>query len=178
MSWETILAESIRSAIPAALCLLMAWIVFRSMHRQAELKDLRRLRLKAFATYVPMKIAAHERIILFLTRTEIIPLIQRCDPNNKPVELFRAQLVEEIKAEFQHNIVQQLYVSAKSWGLVTSAKEQIISFINQGSASLPPESPAIELAKILITSAPELEPSLIQQAVVSLKQDVSELFNY
>lgn len=176
MNWESILINTTQSAIPAALCLAMAWIVFRSMHRQTELKDIRRLRLKAFATYVPVKIAAHERVMLFLNRIEIIPLIQRNDLNNKSVELLRHQLVEEIKSEFQHNIVQQLYITSRSWRLVMSAKEQIVSFINQAAASLPPEAPAIELAKILLKSTAEIDPPLIQQAIDALKQDIADVF--
>jgi hypothetical protein len=55
-----------------------------------------------------------------------------------------------VRAEFEHNLSQQIYVSRNVWETVKNVKEQELNMTNQIARSLNPDAPARELhARIL-----------------------------
>ena len=59
-------------------------------------------------------------------------------------------LVSAVRAEYDHNISQQIYVTPKTWDTVSTVKDEIIKVINLVSASVPDEATGKELAKTIL----------------------------
>jgi hypothetical protein len=59
-------------------------------------------------------------------------------------------MIRQIKAEYEHNVAQQIYVSSMTWEAVKTLKEQTISVINQVAVQLPPDAPAMDLNKQIL----------------------------
>jgi hypothetical protein len=58
-------------------------------------------------------------------------------------------MVQTIRAEFEHNISQQLYVSHQVWQTINAVKEQEITMLNRVGSSLPMGAPAADLIKAI-----------------------------
>jgi hypothetical protein len=77
-------------------------------------------------------------------------LINRLNQPEFSARAMQQLLVQTIKAEYDHNVSQQVYVSKEAWDAVKNAKEQLISLINRLAAQLPEQATALELNKKLL----------------------------
>ncbi|MBC9915270.1 hypothetical protein [Chitinophaga varians] len=101
-------------------------------------------------TVLPLQLQAYERLALYVDRITPQSLIGRIyQPGLTAVDM-QISMVQSIKAEYEHNITQQIYVSAMTWEAVKTLKEQTISVINQIAMQLPQDAPALELNRQLL----------------------------
>lgn len=98
-----------------------------------------------------LKMQAYERIVLFLERMKADRLLQRLSPVPATSQEMRHLLVQIIQAEYDHNLSQQIYVSAAAWEAASTAKEQTISLINGLAQKLDPAEPAVTFNRSLVT---------------------------
>lgn len=99
---------------------------------------------------LPLQLQAYERIVLFVERISPQSLISRINQPGFSVLDMQIGMVSSIKSEYDHNVSQQIYVTAAAWEAVKTVKEQTISIINQVALKLPPDANAIELNKQLL----------------------------
>ncbi|UYQ94230.1 hypothetical protein MKQ68_03880 [Chitinophaga horti] len=96
---------------------------------------------------LPLQLQAYERIVLYVERITPQSLITRVSQPGLTVSDMQVGLIQTIKAEFEHNISQQIYVSAEAWEAVKTVKEQLISIIIQVASKLPADASGKELNK-------------------------------
>jgi len=70
------------------------------------------------------ELQAYERLILLMERITPDNLIMRIDSTGMNTNEFHLELLSNIRAEFDHNISQQLYVSDLVWQDVYNAKKK------------------------------------------------------
>lgn len=125
-----------------------------------------------------LKLAAFERLTLFIERNKIDNLIHRLYQTGMNTQTMRQVMLQAIREEFDHNVTQQLYVSAVIWDAVTKVKDQNMFIINQVAAILPPETPAIEFNKQLIQVINQHENTTINHVVLdALRYEAQQLLN-
>lgn len=84
---------------------------------------------------LPTRMAAYERMTLFLERIKPNNLVVRTQPGNMSKQQYEQLLVAAIDQEFEHNIAQQIYVSEECWNVIRAAKNTTIQQIRQVSMS-------------------------------------------
>jgi hypothetical protein len=104
----------------------------------------------ASAAVLPLQLQAYERLVLLIDRVNPQNLINRIYQPEFTVVDMQIAMVQTIKAEFDHNISQQIYVSATAWETVKTFKEQTITLINQIASQLPQDAPGKELNKQIL----------------------------
>lgn len=102
------------------------------------------------AATLPLQLQAYERMALYVDRITPQSLISRTYQHGLTAVDMQIAMVQQIKAEYEHNVTQQIYVSAMTWEAVKTLKEQTISVINQVAVQLPPDAPAMELNKQIL----------------------------
>jgi len=118
-----------------------------------------------------MQLQAYERLILLTDRISIPNLIHRVNQPGLNAREMQSLLSMSIRQEFEHNITQQIYVSAEAWDAVRNFKEQNLLIINQIASFMPADAPGIELNKNLLDL-------LVQNPKVSMQNIVSEALSY
>ena len=118
-----------------------------------------------------LQLQAYERLILLTDRIALPNLIQRVNQPDLNAREMQSLLIHSIRQEFEHNITQQIYVSAEAWDAVRNYKEQNLLIINQVASYLPPEATGLDLNKHLL----EL---LVQSPKASLQNIVSDALSY
>src|SRR5690606_18732338 len=97
-------------------------------------------------TTLPLRLQAYERLTLFIERINPTNMLVRVHVSGTTVRELQQFLVDEIRTEHQHNITQQLYVSAQAWAVVSRIKEDSIGMINSAASGLSPEASSVELS--------------------------------
>ncbi|MFB6453628.1 hypothetical protein ACE38W_00025 [Chitinophaga sp. Hz27] len=99
------------------------------------------------STILPLQLQAYERMALYVDRITPQSLIGRLYQQGMTATDMQLSMVQSIKAEYEHNVPQQIYVSTQAWEAIKSLKDQTISVINQVAIGLPEEAQAMDLNK-------------------------------
>jgi hypothetical protein len=118
-----------------------------------------------------LQLQAYERLILLVDRIALPNLIQRVAQPELSSREMQGLLIHSIRQEFEHNITQQIYVSAEAWDAVRNYKEQNLLIINQIASFLPPEATGHDLNKHLLDL-------LVQNPKASLQNIVSDALSF
>jgi hypothetical protein len=98
----------------------------------------------------PLQLAAYERLVILADRIAIPNLISRSSQPGLGKTEMQQLLTQTIKQEYDHNLSQQIYVSADAWDAVRSLKDQNIHLINQVASVLPAEANGMDLNKKIL----------------------------
>lgn len=168
--------EILKFTIPAMIVFFTANFIITRFMKSEEDKRRFEAHVGNKKIITPIRLQAYERITLFLERMGAENLIRNLShPAMKAGEL-RNDMVNLIRAEFEHNLVQQVYVSTEAWQIVKSAKENMIKLINDCAIDTKPDAPAIELGKDIIERAFAMEKAPNQVALDYLKKEISKMF--
>ncbi|MGV3762644.1 DUF7935 family protein [Parapedobacter sp.] len=129
--------------------------------RQAATRDVRSLRLQAY-----------ERLVLLVERINPVHAAVRLYRPDLDAAAFERLLIEEIRAEYQHNITQQLYVSDSAWSVTERVKDNTIALIRNAGAGLPAGATAKELSTVLLAHIAALDENPYDSALKSIKNQL------
>lgn len=125
---------------------------------------------------LPLRLQAYERMCLFLERITPGNLLIRLVASAENAQQLQALLLHEIREEYNHNLAQQIYMSNDAWEQVNNAMNEIVSIVNQASASVTPEAPASDLAKKVLAQIIDREVQPSAYALKFLKSEVQTIF--
>ena len=128
------------------------------------------------AALLPLRLQAHERLIVFIERINPTNLLVRLHQPGIPIGMLQSIILTEINAEYQHNVTQQLYIDSVSWNVVRKLKEDTIAMINNGVSGLPADANGIELSKKVLQHMSEITENPYELTINLLKQDIHKLF--
>jgi hypothetical protein len=124
---------------------------------------------------LPLRLQAHERLLLLLERLSPEAMVLRLRrPDTTNAEL-HGELVAAVRAEIEHNLSQQMYVSPELWSAIVMAKNSVLSCINACAASLSPGDTSIQLAQKLLEWHVDNELPTAA-AIRLLKKEAAKLF--
>ena len=130
---EDKMLESIAYILPAAITGLVAYYMFNGfIKQQSSEKSLELLAQKKKET-LPIKLQAYERMLLFCERINPTKILVRVKPLSENKEDYLQLLIASIEQEFEHNLVQQIYISNDVWTAILATKNTIINKLKQVS---------------------------------------------
>ncbi len=165
--------EITKYVLPSVVVLITVWVLIRQFLTNWENQrkhDSIRLVKK---TTIPIQLQAYERLAMFLERITVDSLLVREKDNELNTRAFHQKLLSAIRAEFEHNLSQQIYVSPQAWQILKNAKEATIKMVNKAAMEVHPEEPAIELSKKIIELQIEMNSSPSQVALQFINKEVS-----
>lgn len=144
------LLEILKYTIPALIVLVASYLIVKKF----LVSEIQRKQLALFSesqnTTLQLRLQAYERLVLFVERIHPRQLLTRVYDPSMTVQDMQQAIMLTVRAEFEHNLSQQIYVSRNVWETVKNVKEQELNMTNQIARSLNPEAPARELhARIL-----------------------------
>lgn len=120
---------------------------------------------------LPIKLQAYERLVLFCERINPMKLMLRVNPIGDDTNSYLHLLLGNIEQEFEHNMVQQLYVSDDVWKAVIASKLSLTKKLNEVASTA---SSAKELQQHILAAYGKTE-SPTETAVAIIKQEVKKL---
>ena len=177
MNEVTFLAEIVKYTISGIMIFFAAWYFIKPLLVQNLNFQRVELRKASIQHTLPLRLQAYERSVLFIERINPSNLFIRLQsPGMTAIQLHQLVLAE-IRAEYQHNISQQIYVSDVSWTVVKRIKDETIGIVSGALNSLPDEAIAMDLSKSVLTHLANLESENPYDVALSLiKRDIQNLF--
>ena len=151
------------------------WLIQHSNFRNEERKRQWELKRESQKTISPIRLRAYERLALLLERTTPEHMLMGLDVNTMTVPQLQQHLLQTIRAEYEHNMSQQVYVSDEVWALIMNARDQNAAFIVSIVAQLPPDADAMTYAKTLITAYASNGETPTDKALEELKNEAKTL---
>ena len=144
------LVEILKYTIPALIVLMSSYLIVKKfLVSQMQRKQMAIFRDSQDIT-LRLRLQAYERLVLFIERITPGQLIPRVYTPSMTVLDLQQAIIFNIRAEFEHNLAQQIYVSKNVWETVKNVKEQEINMTISVAKTLNPDAPAKELhARIL-----------------------------
>ena len=168
-------------ALIAAVVIFGFWLIQYSGFRNEEKKRLFELRRESQKTVSPIRLRAYERLALLLERTKpehMLMELRAKDPQalaTWTVGQVQQYLLQTIRAEFDHNQSQQVYVSNEVWDLIVNARDQMAAFIITMAAQLPAGATAQVYVQTLITAYNSNGATPTDKALEELKNEAKTL---
>jgi nucleoside diphosphate kinase len=97
-----------------------------------------------------LKLQAYERLTVFTERASLKNLVSRTATSGLTVVDAQLIFLDTLKAEYEYNVSQQIYVADDMWKAITNLKDQNTYIINQLAATLPSNENGIELSKRIL----------------------------
>lgn len=123
-----------------------------------------------------LRLQAHERLIVFIERINPSNLFIRLHQKGISVQELQATILNEIRAEYQHNVTQQLYISSATWNVVKQLKDDTIAMVNNGVESLPPDATGVDLSRKILQHMTAIENNPYDLTLDLIKNDIHLLF--
>ena len=164
----------IGTLLVAVIVFLTAFFSMRMFIRNDERKRLLELKEHNKSVIAPIRLQAYERMAMFLERIEPNQLILRLNDGNTSNADLRVLLISSIRAEFEHNLSQQIYLSSDVWNQICNAKEETIRIINVSSGKIAQDAPGIELVTSILEQTAGQSP--IGSAMNALKEEIRLIF--
>ncbi len=126
---------------------------------------------------LPLKLQAYERLVMFLERIGPNSVLVRVHRGGMSAQQLQADLVATIRAEFEHNLSQQIYVSENAWDEVKNAKEDMIRIVNNAFNHVGNNATGIQMSSNVFEQVLKLENLPTQKAIDFLKTEAKRLIS-
>lgn len=168
---EDKLLESIAYILPAAITGIVAYYMFNGFLNNQNSEKKLELLAQNKKESLPIKLQAYERMLLFCERINPVKMLLRIKPLTDKTDDYLQLLIANIEQEFEHNLVQQIYLSNDTWLSVVAAKNAIINKLKQVAENA---NSANELREnVLIEYTKTLPPT--ETAIGFIKNEVRKL---
>jgi hypothetical protein len=178
MDSTTYLFDLLKTILPAIIVAGAIYLLFRQYLEKEQQRRLIELRLDMNKTTLPLRLQAYERMTLFLERISPNNILVRLGSSGQTATDYHRLLQQEIRAEFEHNFSQQLYISPEAWNEVKQAKENVLTMINRAFHGLsnPAQLRGTELAKRILEGLMNDAADPTAPALTVLKREAASLF--
>jgi len=157
------------------------WLIQYSQFRNEEKKRQWELKRESQKTISPIRLRAYERLALLLERTKpehMLMELRSKEPDalvTWTVGQVQQYLLQTIRAEFDHNQSQQVYVSDEVWDMIINARDQMGAFVIAMAAQLPKDATAQVYATTLLTAFNSNGLTPTDKALEALKNEAKGL---
>jgi len=160
--------------LPSIIVGAIAFYFFKTFVDHQKEMQYMELRKENRSEVLPLRLQAFERLVLFLERISPGQLLSRIKPVGENKYDYENLLIASIEQEFEHNLVQQVYVSQKCWDAIKASKNSTISLIRKTAMSDKITS-AQKLREVVLTELFE-RSSPSDTGIAFLKNEIRQLF--
>lgn len=176
MNVQQIITDVIILGLGVFIALIAIYYVLKNdIQRFFNLKTIE-LNKESKAQILPLRLQAHERLIIFVDRINPSNLLVRLHQQGIALSTLQAGILNEIRSEYQHNITQQLYIDSVTWNVVRKLKDDTIAMINNAVQGLPADSNGIELSKAILQHMATITENPYDLTIELVKKDIQQLF--
>lgn len=168
--------DILKYILPSTIVFLAVHFVLKK-HLDTQLKSqVVKGRQEQQGTIMPIRLQAYERMVLLLERITPQNLVMRVNSSNATAGQLHQELLASIRAEYEHNLTQQVYISKGAWEAVKRAKEETIKLINISASKVHDNAKGVELSKMVLEMSMQLEKMPTQLAIDFIKEEARSFF--
>lgn len=164
-----VLFEVLKYTLPSGIVFLTVYLLLKQYIEQERFKILSIQQKERYQISLPLKLQAYERLALFLERIRIPVLMMRFPMSDGNAKNICKTLMLGIQQEFEHNMVQQIYVSEKLWEIIVLAKDETLHEVDTASQQF---LDAEQTKQFLLTTSHQNTSKVIDVALNAIKKEI------
>ncbi len=168
---EDKILESLAYVLPALVTGVVAYYIFNSFLKQGNQEKKIQLLADKKKSSLSIKLQAYERMLLFCERINPVKILLRVKPIGTNTNDYLKLLIANIEQEFEHNLVQQIYITDECWNVIIAAKSAILNKLKQTAETA--ESANDLRENVLLDYSKTLPPT--DTAIAFIKNEVKKL---
>jgi len=177
MNIKYFLAQAAVLTSGGVLTILISWYILKEeigkYFRPAALKE---SQADEKNQMLPLRLQAHERMIVFIDRLNPSNLFLRLYEQGMSAGELQSRILSEVRSEYQHNVAQQLYINAASWDMLRKLKDDTIAMINNAVGTMPVEASGKDLSRKVLEHVAGMAHNPYDLTIQLIKQDIHQLF--
>lgn len=165
---------AVNLVVAVAILVVLVLIINRLGTNGETGKDVREcdnLKEISYRAVLPLKIQACERMLLYLERIQFPMLVKRIYVPGMSLNALHVALNQNVREEFEHNMAQQLYVSANTWQAVNTAIDDVLRQINDTFGQISPDCDSAAAAQQVV----RLDNGTVANAIAHVKLEFDSL---
>lgn len=175
MDIVSFILDVLKLFISGALLIGLIYLLFRSRIDTWNKVQVLNYKRAVNKELLPLKLQAFERMTLFVERINPGNLLLRLHTPGMTARQMQRLILEEVKAEYNHNLAQQLYISEGAWQIIKRVKDNTITLVNKSTESLPEGASAVDLSKVIFANLEDLEENPYDLALLVIKNQLQGL---
>lgn len=168
--------DILKYILPSVITFLAAYLIIKRFLDNDYRKKSIDIRMQNQKTIQPIRLQAYERLVLLLERVSLPALVQRTHKQGMSARMLQSELLKAIRAEFDHNLSQQVYITNKSWDSVKTAKEETIKAINIAASRLNDDATGMDLINVIFDLITKVDRLPTDIAIDILKMEARQIF--
>jgi len=176
MNTSTGILEVLKYILPSLIVFFTTWYLVSGYFKSEDTKRAQQLAQNNQNLITPLRLQAYERIILYLERINPESLVMRLSKPGLNSQQLQNELLTTIRAEYEHNLTQQIYISNQSWEMLKNARNATIQLINATAERLKKDEPSINLSKAILEKMMTEEKNPASDAIAFIKKEINRLF--
>ena len=172
----TYLLEILKLLIPAGIAFATSYFLVKAFLDNESRKRATELRHQVNETLIPIRLQAYERLIIFLDRTNPESLVARIQKPGMSAAQLLQEINQTVKAEFDHNVSQQIYVSPRAWEMVKISVTETQKIFQLAASKVDGTASCYLLGQIISQISSQLLKLPAQAGTEYLNREVALLF--
>ncbi|MEY4110300.1 MAG: hypothetical protein RLZZ46_655 [Bacteroidota bacterium] len=168
--------EILKYILPSVITFLASYLIIKRFLDNDYRKKTVDIRMQNQKTMQPIRLQAYERLVLLLERISLPSLVQRTHKQGMSARLLQSELLKAIRAEFDHNLSQQVYITNKSWDSLKTAKEETVKVINIAASRLNEDASGMDLINVIFEIVTKVDRLPTDIAIDILKMEARQIF--
>ncbi len=123
--------EALAYAIPSIVTGAVAYFIFSGFVKQGTQEKKLEMLAEKKKDSLPIRLQAYERMLLFCERINPVKLLLRVKPIGTNTQDYLRLLLASIDQEYDHNMVQQLYITDECWNVIIASKAAVMNTLKQ-----------------------------------------------
>jgi hypothetical protein len=123
--------EALAYAIPSIVTGAVAYFIFSGFVKQGTQEKKLEMLAEKKKDSLPIRLQAYERMLLFCERINPVKLLLRVKPIGNNTQDYLRLLLANIDQEYDHNMVQQLYITDECWNVIIASKAAVTNTLKQ-----------------------------------------------
>jgi len=123
--------EALAYAIPSIVTGAVAYFIFSGFVKQGTQEKKLEMLAEKKKDSLPIRLQAYERMLLFCERINPVKLLLRVKPIGNNTQDYLQLLIANIEQEYDHNMVQQLYITDECWNVIIASKAAVMNTLKQ-----------------------------------------------
>lgn len=168
--------EILKYILPAAIVFVGVYFVMQNF-LENELKKVElKYRSDNRELVTPTRLQAYERMVLYLERINLPNMVMRMYRQGQSANELQNSMLDAIRAEYEHNMAQQLYITTPTWKTIMQAREETKKIINGCRGQLKDNASGLELSQFILELVGKTERTYAEVAIEALKRDLNRIF--
>lgn len=163
--------EVLKYTLPSVVVFLTVYFMLSQYFEQERIKMAQQRGKEYAQNSLPIKVQAYERMALFMERIRIQNLMLRFpSTESSSIDICRT-LMLGVQQEYEHNLVQQIYISDKLWEIILLAKNELLHELEQAIVVYEKEE-SQKLKHYLLTEVNKNSSRVIDAALDGIRSEM------